>query len=238
MFQSFNLVPSLDAVSNVMLPMRSAGVGRRTARDNAVALLGDVGLADRLDHLPAQLSGGQQQRVAIARARALDPPLLLADEPTAHLDYVQVESTLRTLRRMTAPGRVLVIVTHDDRLLPLADQVIELVPRRPSEPDEQVRPIEVVLEPGEVLFDQGDASDLIYAVDDGTIEIVRTSPDGTVEVLAERSPGECFGEMGPLFGLPRSASARAGSAARLTGYSVTQFKKTLGLERLEGLVRR
>ena len=87
-----------------------------------------VGLGDRLTHKPNNLSGGQQQRVAIARALALDPPLVLADEPTAHLDYIQVESVLRLIRRLTDGGRVVVVSTHDDRMLPLADQIIEMRP--------------------------------------------------------------------------------------------------------------
>ena len=79
-----------------------------------------------MDHRPGDLSGGQQQRVAIARALAHDPPLVLADEPTAHLDYIQVDGVLRLLRELAQPGRVVVVATHDDRLLPLADRVVEL----------------------------------------------------------------------------------------------------------------
>ena len=233
-FQAFNLVPSLDARDNVMLPLRIAGFSVRNARRRADELLEEMDLTDRRHHLPSELSGGQQQRVAIARALALDPPLLLADEPTAHLDYVQVETTLRILRRLTSPGRLLVIVTHDDRLLPLADQVIELVPHRPLEP---AGPIDLRLDSGEVLFRQGDSSDLVYVVEEGAVEIFRETVGGGREVLGHRGPDGCFGEMGPLFGLPRSASVRAVAATRLTGYSVAQFREVLGLECLDGLVR-
>ncbi len=233
-FQAFNLVPSLDARDNVMLPLRIARFSLREARRRADELLDEVDLSDRAHHLPAELSGGQQQRVAIARALALDPPLLLADEPTAHLDYVQVETTLRILRRLTKPGRVLVIVTHDQRLLPLADQVIELVPQRPLEP---AGPIDLRLHPGEVLFRQGDASDLVYVVEEGAVEIYRETVGGGLEVLGHRGPDGCFGEMGPLFGLPRSASVRAATSTRLTGYSLAEFREVLGVECLDGLVR-
>src|SRR6202012_636753 len=84
-FQAFNLVPSLTALENVMVPLRAAGRSRSSARQRAEELLTRVGLADRLKHRPGDLSGGQQQRVAVARAIALDPALILADEPTAHL---------------------------------------------------------------------------------------------------------------------------------------------------------
>ena len=127
-FQAFNLVPSLNSVENVAVPMRSAGVSSRAATAKAVDLLTGVGLGDRLTYKPNNLSGGQQQRVAIARALALDPPLVLADEPTAHLDYIQVESVLRLIRRLTDGGRVVLVSTHDDRMLPLADQIIEMRP--------------------------------------------------------------------------------------------------------------
>ncbi len=231
-FQAFNLVASLTALDNVALPLRGAGRSRRDARERA----GEVDLHERVGHLPGRLSGGQQQRVAIARALALDPPMILADEPTAHLDYVQVETTLRILRRLAAPGRVVVVVTHDDRLLPLADQVIELLPHRAPEP--AAARVTVELAPGEVLFEQGATADYIYVVREGEVEIVRTPPGGTPERLALERPGDYFGEMGPLFQLPRSATARATETTVLEGYSLAAFRDEFGLEHLEGLVTR
>jgi putative ABC transport system ATP-binding protein len=229
-FQSFNLVPSLDAVENVMVPMRAAGLRRRAARAKAVELLEQVGLGDRLRHRPGDLSGGQQQRVAIARALANDPPLLLADEPTAHLDYVQVEVVLRILRDLAQPGRVVVVSTHDDRMLPLADQVVEL---RSNRSINEVEPsVRVELAAGELLFAQGDFGDLIFLVESGRIELFRVRPDGAEAPLRDAGPGDWFGEMGPTFKLPRSASARARIPSVVVGSTVQEFRNRRHSEQL------
>lgn len=233
-FQAFNLVPSLNAVENVSVPMRSAGVSARSARNRAVELLEQVGLGDRLSHRPGKLSGGQQQRVAIARALALDPLLVLADEPTAHLDYVQVEGVLRLIRGLTDGGRAVVVATHDDRLLALADLIIELRPNFLPAPEGVQRTVE--LDAGGNLFKQGDASDLIYVLESGELEVLRESPDGEVLLNVVR-PGDYVGEMGPLFGLDRSATVRARSPSRLTGYSVKAFRKLVGDDKIPALIR-
>ena len=225
-FQAFNLVPSLSALENVQVPMWAAGVRGREARSKAESLLDRVGMSDRVRHKPGDLSGGQQQRVAIARALANDPPVLLADEPTAHLDYIQVEGVLRLLRELASPGRLLVIATHDERLLPLADHVVALTPGHA--PDAKAKTTRRRLAAGDVLFRQGDASDLVYVVDDGTIEISRELADGGEELLAELGAGSYFGELGPLFGLRRSATARAASAAKVTGLTVAAFRERAG----------
>jgi putative ABC transport system ATP-binding protein len=225
-FQAFNLVPSLTALENVEIPLRSAKVGRRERRARATELLERVGLAERMSHRPGDLSGGQQQRVAIARALALDPPLLLADEPTAHLDYIQVEEVLRLLRDLATGERVVVISTHDQRMLPLADRVVELVPQFGQA--EGGEPEVVELADGEVLFEQGTMGGLIYMLERGEIEIVRRLDDGSEEVRAVLGPGRYFGEIGPLFGMPRSATARARSAGVVTGYSVRDFRQRIG----------
>jgi putative ABC transport system ATP-binding protein len=125
-FQSFNLIPSLTAAENVQVPLRADGFGRRRSNERARDLLERMGLTDRSSHRPGALSGGQQQRVAIARALALDPPLLLADEPTAHLDRGQVGRVAHMLREIADGGRVVVVATHDDRILPVADRAIML----------------------------------------------------------------------------------------------------------------
>ncbi len=233
-FQSFNLVPSLTAVGNVMAPLRAAGMSSTAARTRAVELLEHVGLGERLGHRPSEMSGGQQQRVSLARALAHDPPIIIADEPTASLDYVQVEGVLRLLRDLAAPGRVVVVATHDDRLLPLADQIIEMVPRFH---EESSAPISSELAPGEVLFTQGSRGNRIFVIESGSIDIVREGADGWAHPLATLGPNEYFGEMGPLFGLPRSATARAGSETVVVGYTPEQFRQHMGAERLTDLIR-
>jgi putative ABC transport system ATP-binding protein len=169
-FQAFNLVPSLTALENVMVPLLASGVPRRAAHKRAGQLLARVGLEERMTHRPGDLSGGQQQRVAVARAIALDPPLVLADEPTAHLDLIQVEEILRLIRELASGDRMVVVATHDSRILPLADRVVELVPDFAStdRPPETVR-----LEAGEVLFEQGTMGELIYVVSEGELEVIR-----------------------------------------------------------------
>lgn len=233
-FQAFNLVPSLNAVENVSVPMRSARVSARAARERAVELLEQVGLGDRLTHRPGKLSGGQQQRVAIARALALDPQLVLADEPTAHLDYIQVEGVLRLIRGLTEGGRAVVVATHDERLLPLADQIIELRPHSMARPDEPPRPVQLAA--GANLFEQGDPSDLIFVVESGELEVLRETPGGEV-LLNVIGPGDYVGEMGPLFGLDRSATVRARSPSTLTGYSVKAFRNLVGDQKIPALIR-
>jgi putative ABC transport system ATP-binding protein len=233
-FQAFNLVPSLTAIENVALPMRSAGVSARAAKQRATELLEDMGLADRMTHKPGGLSGGQQQRVAIARALALDPPLVLADEPTAHLDYIQVEAVLRIIRGLTDGGRVVVVSTHDDRMLALADQIIEMRPDFVQHGAVSVRPLTLAAD--EYLFRQGDPSDFIYIIDEGKVEVVRETSDGDI-LLATLADGDHLGEMGPLFGLPRSASVRAVADTELTAYTPEAFRDVVGADRLPSMIR-
>jgi len=221
-FQAFNLIRSLTARANVMAPLRLAKVPRGEAAAKADALLATVGLADRAGLRPRQLWGGQQQRVAIARALVHEPPLILADEPTAHLDHIQVEGVLTLLRELASPGRLILVSTHDDRITHIADRVIELVPRFAAADRE---PEEIRCAPGDLVFNQGDRGDLVYVVEEGEIEIFRIRSDSSEEFLAVIGPGNYFGELGPMLNLPRSASARCRSVARLTGYPLRAFRR-------------
>jgi putative ABC transport system ATP-binding protein len=232
-FQAFNLVPSLTALENVMVPLRSAGVPRRAAHEKAEQLLDRVGLTDRATHLPSDLSGGQQQRVAVARAIALDPPLIVADEPTAHLDFIQVEEVLRLIRELASGDRMVVVATHDSRILPLADRVVELVPDF-AESNRPPTPVE--LKAGEVLFEEGTMGDCIYVVSDGEVDIVRELASGGEELLWVAEPADYFGELGPLFHMPRSATARARTDSTVVGYTVSAFRERLGVGGIRDLI--
>jgi putative ABC transport system ATP-binding protein len=224
-FQAFNLLPSLTAHGNVVAPMALAGIPRAEASHRADTLLERVGLAERKHHRPAAMSGGQQQRVAIARALVHDPPIVLADEPTAHLDHVQVEGVLQLMRELAAPGRTLLVATHDDRVTDIADAVIELVPPSQSASASIDRePEEVKLAGAEVLFRQGDPGDLVYVVRTGRVEIFRELANGREDRVKVVGPGQYFGELGPMLRLPRSASARALGPTELVGYTVRRFR--------------
>jgi putative ABC transport system ATP-binding protein len=124
-FQSFNLVPSLTARENIALPVQIDGHELAPGRLEQVAE--QLGIADRLDHLPAQLSGGQQQRVAVARAVVAEPDVVFADEPTGALDGDTAQSLLRLFRSLaTDHGHALVVVTHDPRVAGWADHVLRM----------------------------------------------------------------------------------------------------------------
>jgi putative ABC transport system ATP-binding protein len=124
-FQSFNLIMSLTALRNVMLPLQFAGETNEAAEARATEVLTEVGLGHRLHHRPGELSGGQQQRVAIARGLAMDPTIMLADEPTANLDLHTGEDIIKILRDLCDHHHVTVITaTHDHKMLDKSDRIL------------------------------------------------------------------------------------------------------------------
>jgi putative ABC transport system ATP-binding protein len=126
-FQSFNLLPKLNVMENVELPLIYGGVGSKQRRERVLKALTAVGLADRSKHRPNQLSGGQAQRVAIARALVNEPKLILADEPTGALDSHTGETILGMFRELHAQGNTVVLVTHDPKIAAAADRRIEIL---------------------------------------------------------------------------------------------------------------
>lgn len=234
-FQSFKLISSLNARENIEVPMRMTGTPRRVARDRAEKLLGEFDLGEHLRRRPGQLSGGQQQRVALARALAHDPPLILADEPTAQLDNVQVEIVLRALRDLARPGRIVIVSTHDRRLEPIADQVIDLTTAR-----KRIAPPRVLqywLDPGEVLFREGSRASMVFMVDEGEVDLVRGQGEGE-ELVDRLGVGRHFGELPVLLDLPHTCAARAHTNAIVTGFSITEFRQRLGPARMRAALGR
>ncbi len=123
-FQNYNLISTLTAEENVIFPMRLVGMNFEEQRKRAVELLKMMGLAERREHLPFQLSAGEQQRVAIARALANDPPILLADEPTANLDKKTSEFIRDLFKKLKTEEKTILIASHDDYLIDLADRIL------------------------------------------------------------------------------------------------------------------
>lgn len=125
-FQTFNLIPTLTALENVMLPMMFQSIPRRERENRARGLLEKVKLNHRLDHLPGELSGGERQRVAIARAMANNPDVILADEPTGNLDSKTGEEILDMFIKLNKEGKTVIMVTHDKELAKKANHIVRL----------------------------------------------------------------------------------------------------------------
>ncbi len=123
-FQQFNLIPTLSALQNVMLPMELTNLSESAARKRARELLEMLGLGDRTHHKPTELSGGQQQRVAIARSLANDPDIILADEPTGNLDSKTGKFVMDFLGKLHKQGKTIILVTHDLELVHYAKRIV------------------------------------------------------------------------------------------------------------------
>ena len=125
-FQNFNLLPRLNALQNVELPLIYAGVTPAERRERAMRSLERVGLADRIDHKPGELSGGQRQRVAVARALVTEPGILLADEPTGALDSKTGEDMMRLFDDLHREGNTIILITHEQEIANYADRLISI----------------------------------------------------------------------------------------------------------------
>lgn len=125
-FQFFNLVPTLTALENVMLPLQFMGLSRTERKKRAEKLLEEVGMIERKNHYPDEMSGGEQQRVAIAVAMANDPPIILADEPTGELDTETGMEIIKLFKKLNDEGKTIIIATHDMRLKEYATRILEI----------------------------------------------------------------------------------------------------------------
>lgn len=126
-FQTFNLYPILNVLKNVELPMIIQSISPAKRRKRAEELLSEIGLGDRVNHMPSELSGGQRQRVAIARALANDPAIILADEPTGNLDSKVGKEVLNIFKELNEKGRTIVTVTHDTDVANMADRILSMI---------------------------------------------------------------------------------------------------------------
>ena len=125
-FQGFNLIPSLNALENVELPLIYRGMPKDERQKIAAESLTRVGLEHRIRHRPAEMSGGQQQRVAIARAIAARPPIILADEPTGNLDTASGSDVMQILRELNGEGRTVILITHDNEIAATAKRIVRI----------------------------------------------------------------------------------------------------------------
>ena len=125
-FQSFNLIETLNALENTELPLVYRGTPKNRRRRLALQALYSVGMGERIGHLPSQLSGGQMQRVAVARALICDPQIILADEPTGNLDFETGREVLAIFKNLSKQGKTVVMVTHDNNIAKEADRIIRI----------------------------------------------------------------------------------------------------------------
>jgi putative ABC transport system ATP-binding protein len=125
-FQSFNLIPRTTALANVELPLMYAGVKARERRERAIEALEQVGLGDRMGHLPSEMSGGQQQRVAVARAIVTEPALILADEPTGNLDTLASDEVMAIFSDLNAAGRTVALITHEAEIARYSRRIVRM----------------------------------------------------------------------------------------------------------------
>ncbi|HOV21496.1 MAG TPA: ABC transporter ATP-binding protein [Candidatus Ratteibacteria bacterium] len=129
-FQQFNLIPQLNVIENISLPLFYQGIDENLMMEKAKDFADMVGLSDRLYHRPSELSGGQQQRVAIARALANDPLIILADEPTGNLDTTTGKEIMKLLCRLNEEGKTLLVITHDINIANYSKRIIKLLDGR------------------------------------------------------------------------------------------------------------
>jgi putative ABC transport system ATP-binding protein len=233
-FQMHNLFESLTAYENVKMAAQLAGErSSGVVRERIVGMLERLGLGHRIDHKPHALSGGQRQRVAIARALANYPRLVLADEPTAALDKDSTHNVVRLFKELTVEhGTAILMVTHDHRIIELADRLVHMVDGRIVSDivlNDQLRICEFLkgveafknltpheltdvaermtrrqFMPNEVIIHEGDAGEELFLISEGEVEVDRAGRE-----VARLGPGDFFGELSLMSGDPRNATVVA-----------------------------
>jgi putative ABC transport system ATP-binding protein len=257
-FQTHNLFDSLTAAQNVLMAVELRRPPPPDRRALAARMLERVGLGDRADSRPRSLSVGQRQRVAIARALVNRPRLILADEPTAALDRESGQAVVRLLHDLARAERcVVLLVTHDPRVLEAADRIVNLVDGRVASDVRVARSVEIceflartsifaghtpaslteVAEQmnidrfagGEVIFRQGDPGDRFYLIRRGRVQVLRG--DEGARLVATLGPGEFFGEAALIEDKPRNATLRAVEDVELFSLTKAQFRTALAASR-------
>lgn len=224
-FQFFQLLPALNLLQNVILPMDLAGkYTPRERRKRAEHLLELVGLGEHKHKLPSMVSGGQQQRAAMARALANDPPIIIADEPTGNLDSKTAETVFTMFNDLVSQGKTVIIVTHDSSLAKRAHRtaliadgeiVNEFVAKAlPTLTHDQLLMATHKIkareyEAGAMILTEGRNGDAFYIISKGTVEVVLPRPNQSDVVILQLGPGKYFGEIAFFHDRKSNASVRA-----------------------------
>lgn len=258
-FQAHNLLNALTARQNVRMAIELTGAPRATHDALADAMLGAVGLSHRITYKPRNLSIGQRQRVAIARALVNEPKIVLADEPTAALDKESGANVVALLRRLAdEKGAAVMIVTHDNRILNVADRIVNMVDGRivsdirvkenailcailrqcPLFKELTVSDLTDIAQkmkeerfsPGETIIRQGEIGDKFYVVAEGAVQVIVDVP-GATRAVAEIKKGGFFGEVALLREQPRNATIVALDAVQVYSLSKPAFLEAVRMHK-------
>jgi len=254
-FQAHNLFESLTAYQNVNMAAELAGLSPRIADARIKSLLTRLGLGERIHYKPKSLSGGQKQRVAIARGLVHNPKLVLADEPTAALDEESGREVVTLFQELARDeGCTIIMVTHDNRILDVADRIVNMVDGHVRS-DVAVRETSVICEflkgyplfadltpntltevadqmmiheaePGQVVIRQGDAGDLFYLIRSGSVDVL-ISEDGEDKKVAMLKEGQYFGEAALITDEPRNATIVAHEKSIFYALGKQEFRAVL-----------